>query len=148
MAIKSHLVASTVAHLSVHTARPVHIVEVILDTKAVNMAQNDKALLFYVPPRHRLVNLRAEVLTVEGAASTMDVGPYSDAGTTAVDADGLLDGLNVNALTHANSVTAGADLAAKGVATAATGQYICALAVDALDAAVIKFQAEMIPYNG
>jgi len=148
MAIKSHLVTTTVAHLNVHAARPVHIVEAILDTAAVNMAQNDVALLFYVPPRHRLVNLRAEVLTVEGAAGTIDVGPYSDAGTTAVAADGLLDGVNVNALTHANSVTDGADLAAKGVTTGATGQYICAQAVDALDAAKIKFQAEMIPYDG
>jgi len=150
MAIKSHLVTTTVAHLNVHAQRPPHIVETILDAAAVAMAQNDVALLFYVPPRHRVVNLKLEVLTVEGAAATVNVGPFSDAGTTAVDADGLLAATDVNALTHANSVTGAAALGQKGYATDATGGYICltALAVTGLTAAKIKAQCEMIPYNG
>jgi len=138
---------TTAKNVSVYAERPTQIVKRVLDTGAVNMAINDVAVLFCIPPRHRLANLRLEVTKVEGAAATVDVGPFSDAGTTAVDADGLIDGADVNALTHAHSVTGAGLLAAKGVCTGATAQYICLTAMAALDAAIIEAQAELIPYN-
>ncbi len=146
MAVKD-LVSSTATKLSNYTSRPVHIMTALLDTNAVNMGAADIATLLFIPPRHRLVNTKLEVLTVEGGAATVDVGIFSDAGVTPVDADGLIDGADVNALTHADSVTGAADLAAKGYATGATGAYICLTAVAALDAAVLQLQAEIIPYD-
>lgn len=84
---------------------PVKRIEATFDSVAA-LAQNGTAILandvfqlISVPANTFVFNVRAEVLTQEGAASTFDVGD----GATA---DGYLGGANGNAATNAQSFTA------------------------------------------
>ena len=142
MAVKN-MVKTTAPALASSAERTPKILETVVDTAADNVAQNDIVLTHYIPPFHRLMGVLLAVKTVEGGVATADVGIYSDAGVTAVDADGLLDGENLNAATLKHSADGGAALAAKGYVAPATGAYIGVLAVNALDAAVFSLKAEI-----
>jgi hypothetical protein len=68
-------------------------------TKGAAIAQNDVLPLINIPAGSFVLPVAAKVLTVEGGASTVDIGD----GATA---DGYLDGLDINALTDTQSFTA------------------------------------------
>lgn len=71
--------------------------EILLDCDANNVAQNDVEALFKFTEKVVVHRVEMIVKTAEGGTLTLDVGDYSDAGTTAVDADGFLYGANGNA---------------------------------------------------
>ena len=118
----------------------------VIDAAVQNLAAGDVVVALYIPPRTRISGVCLEVETVEGEAGTVNVGIFSDAGVTAVDADGFLAVTSVNALTHLHSADGGAQLAAKGYMTGAAGAYLCLTAIEALDAAKIVLQAECMEY--
>ena len=142
MAVKN-MVKTTAPALASSAERTPKILETVVDTAADNVAQNDIVLTHYIPPFHRLMGVLLAVQTVEGGVATADVGIYSDAGVTPVDADGFLDGANLNAATLVHSAETAAELADKGYVAPATGAYIGVLAVNALDAAVFSLKAEI-----
>ena len=122
-------------------ARPGVGLDMVLNAATQNVAQNDVVVLAYIPPRTFVQVVRAEVQTVEGGVATGDLGIFSNAGVTPTDADGFIVGIDLNALTHANSRDGAAAYSAKGFTTGAAGAYLCLTALNALDAAKIKVVA-------
>ena len=78
-------------------------VKKVVDFNKTPLAASDKAKLFNVPAGVMIDHLKANRITAEGAAATVDVGLYAASNDAAVDADGLLDGLDVNATGYAAS---------------------------------------------
>jgi hypothetical protein len=142
MAVKNYVKTTTPALVSSAERTP-KILETVIDAAADNIDQNDIVLTHYIPPFHRVQGVLLRVLTAQGATATADVGIYSDAGVTAVDADGLLNDANCNAATLLHSAAGGADLAAKGYVAPAAGAYIGVLANHNLTKAVVSLKAEI-----
>jgi len=141
MAIVDLLVSTaTGGELPSSAGRIPKLIDETIDTASQNLGAADVAVLAFIPPRHYIEAVRLEVETVEGGVATVDIGLFSDAGTTAIDADGFIDGADVNAATMVNSAE-GATAYAKGYTTGATGAYLCLTAVAALDAAKLRVQA-------
>jgi hypothetical protein len=92
-------------HSAIVDDTPVKRVTVIFNgadatlTKGAAIATNDVFQLINIPAGSLVLFVAAKVLTVEGGASTVDIG---DDATV----DGYLDGVDINALTDTQSFTA------------------------------------------
>lgn len=136
-------VVTTAAQIASSAERTPKIIKSVIDAAAENLGAGDVVVAFFIPPFHRVLGVALEVLTVEGGVATADVGVFSNAGVTAVDADGFLDGADCNAATLVHSASTAADLAAKGYLAGADGAYLCLTSVAAMDAAKISLKAEL-----
>jgi hypothetical protein len=146
MSVVNMLVGGLGAALPSTAGRVTKVLARVIDAAVQNLAAADIAVALYIPPRTRVLGVRLEVETVEGAAGTVNVGIFSDAGVTAVDANGFLAASDVNALTHLHSADGAAAYAVTGYTTGAAGAYLCLTAIEALDAAKIVLQAECVEY--
>jgi len=62
-----------------------------------NLGSGDVANCLYIPADVLILAVRADIVKLEGATLTVDVGLYqADDGTTAIDADCFFDGLDLN----------------------------------------------------
>lgn len=137
--------------------------ELLLDTDADNVGANDIVLLFKFDRPVIVRRVEMIVKTAEGGTLTIDVGDYSDAGETAVDADGFLDGANGNAaagtLVHNETWTQATtstyavsavnyQLGAYLPGSAAAPYYIGALFNNAADKAKLFFRVYYSEVNG
>lgn len=126
------------------------IKEVVVNTATTNRTAADVLVLFSFDEDVVVEKLEMIVKTAEGGTLTVDVGDYSDAGTTAVDADGFLDGASGNATagTLASSTVIAGDPGAytsayaqgRYLAGATATKYICALINNDADAAILLFR--------
>lgn len=121
-----------------------------LDCAENNVGAGEIAFLLSIPAKTFVKGVVLDVLTAEGAASTVDVGDYTDVATPVeVAGDGYLDGANANSV--AASASMGPSLVEGAPNTVspvyglgkfyATGGCIGIKAVDALDAAKFRLTA-------
>lgn len=114
-----------------------------IDFSKTNAASSDLLKLFKIPKGVWLLNSMITVITPEGGTATVDLGVHADDATpTAVDADGLQDGTNINA-------TAGTSVCPRAMGDTLTGgstvngylttanQLVTMTVNNALDTAVI-----------
>jgi len=110
----------------------VYTMDLTVNCATNNIGSGETAALFNIPAYHQVLNGQVNVTTVEGGTATADIG------VTGVDADGIIDGVNLNSagLTTTISSDAGAII---GTVTPQTSAYqVALLANNALDAAVFK----------
>lgn len=114
----------------------VNVAQFKIDFSEKNVEANDVVQICTVPAGTRVLGVGYEVLTVEGAACTADIGDGANA-------NGWDDAANLNSATAGGSVT-GTDAYDTGMGKLYTSEDTIDLTMDdAADAAIVTFQ---IPY--
>jgi len=74
-----------------------------VDFNKTPLTSGNIARLFDLPAGALFDHMKVKRITAEGGTATVDIGPYLASNDSAVDADGMLDGLDINTTGYAAS---------------------------------------------
>ena len=77
------------------------------DCKTTNVTSGDILQMIHIPAGVTILDCGIVVHRVEGGTLTVDIGPTTHSNDTAIDADGFLDGADLNSATGYRHIVAG-----------------------------------------
>lgn len=124
--------------LDLNSTDNVGVITKRLDFSKVNAAAATAHKVFNVPKNCRVRNVVAEVLTAEGAVATLTIG-------SSANPDGYVVLVDANAVATTGNTDNAAETDINLLVSAANGIYFTSSLL--LDAAVIRFSAEIVAFN-
>lgn len=114
------------------------------------IAASSTITLFHLPAGSKVFDFVVDVNTIEGGTLTCDFGPHTH-GSTEVDADGFIVGLNLNSATGLQRITRGILMSDAQLGTGVIGAWSgedCAIDIKAMNSAnaadAVKFTAYIL----